>query len=118
MPTKGDGDYAVRLRDDAAGWRRMTDDIRLTPEDPVLDGLTEQEAEDLVLSQWALVRHDPDADTPEPPFDPSAHTVDDLKERLDENNYSADDLDALAAAESAGKDRETAHDAIDSAREE
>lgn len=60
MPTKGDGTYAVRLREDAAGWRRISDDIRLTPDDPVLEGLTEQEAEDLLMSQWALVAHEPD----------------------------------------------------------
>lgn len=116
MPTKGEGDHAVRLREDAAGWRRMTDDIRLTPEDPVLDGLTAREAEDLVMSQWALVRHEPDADEPTPPFDPAEHTVDGLTERLAENDYSADELDALAAAEAAGKDRETALDAITNAR--
>ena len=118
MPTKGDGDHAVKLREDAAGWRRMTDDIRLTPEDPVLDGLTAQEAEDLLRSQWALVAYDPDASEPGSPFDPATVTVDDLKERLDENDYSADELDALAAAEEAGKDRETALDAIANAREE
>jgi hypothetical protein len=118
MPTKGDDDYAVRLREDAAGWRRVSDDIRLTPDDPVLDGLTEQEADDLVNGQWALVPHDPDQDEAEPPFDPSEHTVSELKEQLDENDYSAVELDALAAAEAAGKDRETAHDAIDNVREE
>jgi hypothetical protein len=117
MPTAGDGDYAVRLREDAAGWRRV-DGPTLTPEDPVLDGLTEQEAEDLLMSQWALVPVDEAGDEPEPPFDPADHTADELRDRLDETDYTAGELDSLAAAERGGKDRETAHDAIDSARED
>jgi hypothetical protein len=118
MPTAGDGNHAVRLREDAAGWRRASDDLRVTPDDPVLDGLTEQEAEDLLMSQWALVPADEAGDEPEPPFDPADLTVDELHDRLDEADYTAGELDALAAAERGGKDRETAHDAIDSAREE
>jgi len=117
MPTAGDGDYAVRLREDAAGWRRVNGPT-LTPDDPVLDGLTEQEAEDLLMSQWALVAVDEAGDEPAPPFDPADCTVDDLRDRLDETDYTAEELDALAAAEADGKNRETAHDAIDNARED
>ena len=53
----------------------------------------------------------------EPPFDPTEKTVGELEELLEEDDYSADELDAIAAAEEAGEDRSTAHDAIDAARE-
>lgn len=114
------GDHAVRLRDDAPGWGSVSDDIELTPEDPVLDGLSEEKAEDLVRSQWALVHHDP-ADSTEStvdsPFDPGEHTVDDLEAKLDDNEYTDGELDALEAAERDGDDRETALEAIEAAQE-
>lgn len=53
----------------------------------------------------------------EPPFDPTEKTVGELEELLEEGDYSAAELDAIAAAEEAGEDRSTAHDAIDAARE-
>lgn len=53
----------------------------------------------------------------EPPFDPTEKTVGELEELLEEDDYSAAELDAIAAAEEAGEDRSTAHDAIDAARE-
>jgi hypothetical protein len=51
----------------------------------------------------------------EPPFDPTEKTVGELEELLDEGDYSAAELDAIAAAEEAGEDRSTAQDAIDAA---
>lgn len=50
-------EHVVRLRDDATGWRQV-DGPRLTPDDPFLDGLDEDEAENLVRSNWALRRSD------------------------------------------------------------
>lgn len=50
----------VRLREDAEGWRQV-DGPRLTPEDPFLMGLAEDEAERLVRSNWALRRSSADA---------------------------------------------------------
>lgn len=52
----------------------------------------------------------------ESPFDPSDATVTELEDRLDDESFSDDELDALADAEREGKDRETALDAIDEAR--
>ena len=117
---------AVRLRDEATGWARVSDGVELTEDDPVLDGLTEQEANDLVQTQWALVRADEPssgdtgghgADVAEPPIDPSALTLDELEADLEENDYSATELDALEAAEAAGDGRNGAQDLIDAARE-
>jgi hypothetical protein len=119
-------DHAVRLRDDATGWARVSDDIELTEDAPVLDGLTEQEANDLVQTQWALVHADEPssgdtgghgADVAEPPIDLSALTLDELEADLEENDYSATELDALEAAEAAGDGRNGAQDLIDAARE-
>jgi len=53
----------------------------------------------------------------ESPFDPTEKTVGELEELLEEGDYSAAELDAIAAAEEAGEDRSTAQDAIDAARE-
>lgn len=121
-------DHAVRLRDGATGWARVSDDIELTEDDPVLDGLTEQEAEDLVQTQWALVHADDteavdtdagdEPEVAEPPIDPSELTLDDLEADLDENDYSAAELDALESAEEAAEDRSGAQDLIDAARGE
>jgi len=129
------GDHAVRLREDATGWARVSDDIELTEDDPVLDGLTEQEAKDLAKTQWALVYCGPvdeievpvsfgsddgggEAEVAEPPIDPSELTLDELEADLDENDYSAAELDALETAEEAAEDRNGAQDLIDAAREE
>lgn len=57
-----------------------------------------------------------EADETEAPFDPSEQTIDELETRLEENDFSDAELDALADAESNGKDREGATDAIDEAR--
>lgn len=133
------GDHAVRLREDATGWARVSDDIELTEDDPVLDGLTEQEAVDLARTQWALVHVPPvdgfevtatvsggesdtadagDVTEADPPVDPSELTLDELEADLDENEYSDSELDALEAAEEAGEDRSGAQDLIEAAREE
>lgn len=65
-----------------------------------------------------------DADTVVP-FDPNDLTVDELKDRLDDNEYAEDELDALYSAEAGGfgvdhpegKERQTALDAIEARRE-
>lgn len=113
--------HVVKLRDDAAGWRRV-DGPQLTPDAPFLTGLTEQRAEALVSSQWALVHSSVEAaeahryGTAVAPFDPVALSVDDLRDRLDGHDYTADELDALYEAEEDGDDRKTAKEAIDAAR--
>lgn len=54
----------------------------------------------------------------DPPFDPGDYTVTELEDVFDEESFSADELDALAAAEQAdGNPRATALDAIDAARQ-
>ena len=53
----------------------------------------------------------------DPPFDPGAQSVAEFSAALDAGDYTDAELDALAAAEAAGDDRVTAHDAIDAARE-
>lgn len=119
-------DHAVRLRDGATGWARVSDGIELTEDAPVLDGLTEQETNDLVQTQWALVHADErssgdtsgdESDVAEPPIDPSELTLDEFEADLKENDYSAAELDALEAAEAAGDGRNGAQDLIDAARE-
>lgn len=113
--------HVVKLRDDAAGWRRV-DGPRLTPEEPFLTGLTEQKAEALVGKQWALEHSTVEAaeahryGTSVAPFDPGEYSVDALRENLDKGDYTADELDALEEAEEDGDDRTTALDAIDAAR--
>lgn len=113
--------HVVRLREDASGWRRV-DGPRLTPDEPFLTGLSEQKADALVSSQWALVHSSVEEakahryGTAVKPFDPGSYSVDDLREELSAGDYTADELDALADAEADGKDRSTAHDAIDAAR--
>lgn len=89
MPTLGDGDYAVRLRDDSAGWRRISDDVRLTPDDPVLDGLTEAEADELVSRQWALVPVE-DADGTDDVDDGDPDDTDDEADAADETAETCD----------------------------
>lgn len=116
------GPHVVRLRDDAAGWREL-DGPTLTPDEPFLCGLSEQRANALVRSNWAL-RHST-ANAAEAhrygsavaPFAPGDYSVDDLRDELGERDLTADELDALADAEREGKDRSTALDAIDVARE-
>lgn len=113
--------HVVRLRAEAAGWRR-TNGPRLTPEEPFLTGLSEERAEALVRSQWALVSATVDEarefyyGSPAAPFDPAEYSVDELEDALAADDYSAADLDALSDAERDGKDRTTALDAIDAAR--
>jgi hypothetical protein len=50
-----------------------------------------------------------------PPFDPSDHSVDDLRDELDAGDYDADELEALRTAETTGDNRTTALEAIDDA---
>lgn len=50
-----------------------------------------------------------------PPFDPSDHSVDDLRDELDAGDYDVDALEALRAAETTGDNRTTALEAIDDA---
>lgn len=57
-------------------------------------------------------------DATESPFDPAEHTIDELEDQLADGDYTTAEVDALAAAERDGKDREGALDAIDDAREE
>lgn len=52
-----------------------------------------------------------------PPFHPEDRTVAEIQDTLDEYHYPEEALTALAEAEREGKNRETALDAIDSARE-
>lgn len=49
----------------------------------------------------------------EPPFDPREFTVDELRDELDDGDYGGSELHALGGAEADGKDRETAHEAIE-----
>lgn len=113
--------HVVRLREDAAGWRRV-DGPRLTPEEPFLTGLTEQKAEALVGKQWALEHSTVEAaeahryGTSVAPFDPAEFSVAELEDQLEAGDYTADELDALEEAEAAGDDRTTAIDAINAAR--
>lgn len=113
----------VRLREDAAGWRRVNGP-EVTPDDPFLVGLSAEEADALVGSQWALVPSTAEEAREfyggtaalDPPVDPADYTVDELRDELDSGDYSERELDALADAERSGKDRETAMDAIEAAR--
>ena len=50
------------------------------------------------------------------PFDPTDLTVDEVESRLDENDYSDSQLDAIQSAEAAGDDRNGVRDAIDEKR--
>lgn len=47
------------------------------------------------------------------PFDPSEYTVDELRDELDDADYGASELHALAAAEERGQDRTTALETIE-----
>jgi hypothetical protein len=114
-------EHVIRLREDAEAWHEA-DGPRLDAGDPYLTGLGEQRAVALVRSNWAL-EHASVEDAkafygaPEPPFGPGEHTVDELRDELGESDYSGAELDALADAEAAGKERETALEAIGDARE-
>lgn len=113
--------HVVKLRDDAAGWRRV-DGPRLTTDEPYLTGLSEQRADALVSSQWALVHatveearaHRYGGDVA--PFDPGEYSVDELRDKLASGEYTAAEYDALHDAEADGNNRTTALDAIDSHR--
>lgn len=59
-----------------------------------------------------------DAGEVDPPFDPTEMLVSDLREQLDDSDYSDDELVALLAAERDGDNRSTATDAIESEMEE
>lgn len=51
---------------------------------------------------------EPDQSDDEPPFDPSDLTISELEEKLEEENYSDEELDAILQAERGGNDREGA----------
>jgi len=75
------------------------------------------------MAEYLLARNDfePVEDEPEevdPPLNPGEFAVDSLREALAESDYSDAELDAIADVETANKDRATAHDAIDAARED
>jgi hypothetical protein len=57
-----------------------------------------------------------DVEAADPPVDPSELTVDELEAELDEADWGDSALQGLRDAEAAGKNRETALDAIDAAR--
>lgn len=59
-----------------------------------------------------------DAEAADAPLDPDEYTIDELETELADGDYSADELDALAAAERDGQDRTGATDAIDRERGE
>lgn len=61
---------------------------------------------------------DTDEAAADAPFDPSEYTIDELDGELDSRNLDSDDLDALAAAERDGEDREGALETIDDHRSE
>jgi len=134
----------VRLREDASGWRQV-DGPELTAEEPFLAGLEDQEAEDLVQSNWALRRSSVDefreyhgnapsgdgeadegpdseddshdADAKPAVLDPSEYTVAELEDALATGDYDGG-LGTIEAAEREGKDRDTALEAIDDRRDE
>lgn len=54
----------------------------------------------------------------DPPLNPADFAVEELREALAEGDYEAAELDAIADAEGAGKERTTAFEAIDAARED
>lgn len=118
-------DYVVRLREDAAGWRKV-DGPHLTPDDPFLTGLTEQEAEDLYRSNWALKRSsveearefygdaDTSGDDAAEPLDPHpSDLTNDEVATLAGNTDDADRLRQVLEAERAGQDRKGATDALE-----
>jgi hypothetical protein len=123
MPPDEITEHVVRLREDAAGWRRVNGP-EVDEDDPFLVGLSENEAATLAGSQWALRESSVDEaeafyyGTSTVPFDPDGYSVDELETKLSEGDYSADELDALSDAESEGANRTTALDAIDAARED
>lgn len=90
------------------------------PEDAVEDYL------DHPSGRWQRPDADDDSDdssetnddAADAPFDPAEYTIDDLADELDGGDYSADDLDALLAAERDGQDRDGAKDVLLDAREE
>lgn len=53
--------------------------------------------------------------TAEPPVNPTTHSVSELEAVLEDGEFSASELEALARAEESGEDRKTAHEAIQTA---
>lgn len=107
---------SLRLPNGEAGRRVVTAGETVALPDHVADALAD--SLEAVDDEDEDENEDEEADSEaEPPFDPGEHSVDDLRDRLDEGDYSDAELDALADAEAAGDDRSTAQDAIDAARE-
>ena len=90
------------------------------PEDSV-DRITSAHPHDVAVAEDTDGEEDSTADETtddadedvEPPFDPSDHKVAELEDKLEANDYTAAELDALESAEAAGKNRDTALSAID-----
>lgn len=116
-------EHVVRLREDAAGWRKVNGP-HLTPDDPFLTGLSEQEAEDLYLSNWAIQRatveearafYGGSAPAEDDPLDPHpSDLTNDEVATLAGNTTDADRLRQVLAAERAAQDRKGATDALES----
>lgn len=51
-----------------------------------------------------------------PPFDPTELTVSEIEDRLDEDEFTEDAIDALITAESEGPERSTAVEALEEAK--
>lgn len=69
---------------------------------------TDAEGDDRSESYAAI-----DGDQPDPPFDPGEFTIEELRERLDDDPPDQGEALALYSAEADGKDRVGAKDAID-----
>jgi len=118
-PLAGDGDGVAPSNVDVDGDTVAVDEdgVFEVPEERA--GWLHRFAEAYDETPDALVREeDGPPDEAEAPFDPCDLTVDELTSALEDDDLDSDDLDALAAAEADGKDRDTALDAIDAHREE
>lgn len=88
-----------------------------------LGDTVEEEASDAPEPDDSVEDADEDGDEgdqvlPEPPIEPDEYSVDELRDELDDADYSDGQLDAIEAAEQEdGSPRSTALDAIDAARE-
>jgi len=120
-PLAGDGDGRPPSNVDVDGDSVAVDDNGRFEIPEERSGWLRRFAEGYDVEPDALVYEaDGPPDDVEAPFDPSDLTVDELKSELEDApvELSDEDLDALAAAEAAGEDRDTALDAIDAQREE
>lgn len=120
--------YVIALRTDATAWRKERGP-KLTPSDPYLDGLDEKTAREWVEQNWALRS----ADRREmyafyngelPPFDPTALSVDGVKDAVragydgayadgQGDPYRSYEIEALIDAEQNGSDRQDVVDFLE-----